>query len=116
MKTSGVYQIQSKIHPERIYIGSSVDIKNRWNSHLNFMLRGYAPLILQAHYNKYGVEDFVFTIVELCFPEYLKEREKYYIEKLKPYFNCRKTDGKKLHQTIDESDYKGYWSWWATWK
>jgi hypothetical protein len=24
MKVSGIYQIQSKVHPERIYIGSSV--------------------------------------------------------------------------------------------
>ncbi len=27
---SGVYKIQSKIKPERIYIGSSVNINSRW--------------------------------------------------------------------------------------
>lgn len=116
MKISGVYQIQSKTHPFRIYIGSSIDIKNRWNIHRNFMLNGYAPSILQAHYNKYGKDDFVFTIIELCLPEFLLSRENYYIEKLKPYFNRYKVDGSKLHKIINESDYKGYWSWWITGK
>ena len=35
-KQSGIYKIQSKIHPERIYIGSSVNIKKRiWDHKTN---------------------------------------------------------------------------------
>jgi group I intron endonuclease len=116
MKISGIYQIQSKAKPERIYIGSSIDIRNRWNIHLNFMLRNIAPDILQAHYRKYGKDDFIFTILEPCPHESLLIREDYYIKTLKPYFNFCNADKTKLHKNRDESDYKGYWSWWITGK
>jgi group I intron endonuclease len=35
---------------------------------------------IQNHYNKYGWDDFVFSIVEVCTLENLKEREQYYID------------------------------------
>lgn len=34
-KISSIYQIQSKRKPERIYIGSAVNIKHRWGIHLS---------------------------------------------------------------------------------
>jgi len=33
-RQSGIYQIQSKIKPERIYIGSAINISERWDKHL----------------------------------------------------------------------------------
>jgi hypothetical protein len=37
-KISSIYQIQSKIKPERIYIGSAVNIKHRWGIHLSDLI------------------------------------------------------------------------------
>lgn len=88
MRTSGIYKIQSKIKPERIYVGSAVDIGRRC-VHLNHLQNNkHHSKKLQRHYNKYGEADLIFIIVELCSPEFLTVREQYYIDKLKPYYNC----------------------------
>jgi group I intron endonuclease len=65
MKIVGVYKIQSIIKPERIYIGSTVDMVNRWWTHLYYLRNGdhHSPK-LQRHYNKYGEDDLVFEIIE----------------------------------------------------
>jgi len=97
MKICGIYQIQSKIKPERIYIGSAINIRKRWIFHLwNLKKNIHNNQKLQRHYNKYGESDLVFIIVELCFPEFLTAREQYYINKLKPYFNICKIAGNPM--------------------
>ncbi len=88
MSQSGIYQIQSKIKPERIYIGSSFKIHTRWFAHLRYLKnRNHHSPKLQNHYNKYGESDLVFSIIEPCLPDWATIREQYYIDKLKPYFN-----------------------------
>jgi len=97
MKISGIYKIQSKIKPERFYIGSAIDIKSRWVRHkydLNHQKHGNKKL--QRHFNKYGESDLIFIIIELCFSEFLIIREQFYIGTLKPYFNICKIAGSKL--------------------
>ena len=37
---SGVYQIQSKVKPKRIYVGSSKDVYARWTDHLLYLRKG----------------------------------------------------------------------------
>lgn len=97
MKSSGIYKIQSKTKPERIYIGSAVNIKHRWSQHLfDLRLNKHSSQKLQNHYNKYGENDLIFIITELCFPEFLTAREQHYINKLKPYFNICKIAGSSL--------------------
>jgi len=39
MKISGIYKAQSDKFSNKIYIGSSIDIFKRWNSHLNDLKR-----------------------------------------------------------------------------
>lgn len=34
MNTIGIYKTQSKVKPERVYIGSAVNISERWRLHL----------------------------------------------------------------------------------
>jgi len=51
---------------------------------------------LQRHYNKYGEDDLVFNILELCMPAFLIVREQDYLNKLKPYFNICKIAGSSL--------------------
>lgn len=94
MKLTGIYQIQSKIHPERVYIGSALYIKGRWGEHLRkIKLGGHHSNKLQYHANKYGIEDLVFSVLEPCLPENLIQREQYYIDTLNPWFNIAKIAG-----------------------
>ena len=97
MKIPAIYKIQSKTNSERIYIGSAVDIKDRWRCHLKDLRNNkhHSPQ-LQRHFNKYGEEDLIFIVVEPCLPDFLIIREQHYIDTLKPYFNCSPTAGSQL--------------------
>lgn len=90
MKISGIYKIQSKIKPERIYIGSSINIHKRWIKHAS-VLKGniHENIKLQNHYNKYGKEDFVFSVLLGCEKEDLISTEQYFLDSYKPFFNIR---------------------------
>lgn len=87
----GIYQIQSKIKPERIYIGSSINVNTRWSSHLSKLnLNRHLNKILQNHYNKYGKSDLQFSILLGCKKENLIKNEQFFMDSYKPYFNIRK--------------------------
>lgn len=89
MKISGIYKIESIIKPEKIYIGSAINIGNRWRGHLSRLRKNRHMAKLQNHVNKYGIEDLKFSVIEECSNECLLNREQYYIEELKPWFNAR---------------------------
>lgn len=78
----GIYKIENQIN-NKCYIGQSSNIERRWNAHLlainnpNKAEYGY-PLYLAIR--KYGLENFNFTIIELCELETLNEKEMYWIE------------------------------------
>ncbi len=91
MKISGIYQIQSKRKPERIYIGSAVDINRRWNEHINSLRSNkHENKKLQNHCNKYGEVDLMFSILLGCEKEDLLKVEQYFLDTYKTYFNIRK--------------------------
>ena len=97
MKISGIYQIQSKIKPERIYIGSATNINQRWTRHL-IMLRNnkhHSPKI-QQHFNKYGINDLQFSILLGCKKEDLIKNEQFFIDSYNPWFNICKIAGSNL--------------------
>lgn len=80
-KITCVYKIQSKQIPERVYIGSTVHFVQRICTHRNNLKRGkHNNPFLQNHYNKYGLEDLEFSVVEQCPLEILKQREQFYID------------------------------------
>jgi len=107
MKVTGIYKIESKLKPERVYTGSAVNMKQRWIRHLSDLkLNKHHSIKLQRHYNKYGQSDLIFIIIELCFPEFLTAREQYYINKLKPYFNICKIAGSSLGRNVSEETRK----------
>lgn len=97
MKASGIYKIQSKSAPERVYVGSAINLDHRWAVHL-FQLRRnvHHSVKLQRHFNKYGEDDLVFITIEPCLPEFLVIREQYYIDLLSPFFNNAKIAGSSL--------------------
>jgi group I intron endonuclease len=86
-KISGIYKIIC-LDNNRIYIGSSKDIKKRWNRHLNDLRKNkHDNQHLQRSFDKYGESSFVFEIIELCNNEELLIREQYYLDEFKPYLN-----------------------------
>jgi group I intron endonuclease len=87
-KLTGIYQIQSKLKPERIYIGSASDIFGRWCVHTYDLRRGkhHSPK-LQRHYNKYGIVDLQLSILICCDKDDLIKTEQFFIDSYKPYFN-----------------------------
>jgi len=87
-KQSGIYKIQSKCKPYRIYIGSTYDIPKRWKAHLCALKRkGHHSTKLQRHYNKYGIVDLQFSILLTCEIGDLLKTEQYFIDCYNPYFN-----------------------------
>ena len=93
MAISGVYKIISIIKPERVYIGSSINIPRRWRSHKRKLEKGVHHAIkLQNHYDKYGIEDLVFNIIEDgVLQEDLISKEQYWMNTIQPYFNSSLT-------------------------
>jgi group I intron endonuclease len=97
MKISGIYQMQSKIKPIRIYIGSAVNINDRWRCHLKDLKKQkHHSKKLQNHYNKYGESDLQFSILLGCEISDLIRIEQYFLDSHNPYFNTCKIAGSCL--------------------
>ena len=92
MKT-GIYQIKS-ITTNRIYIGSAVNIKTRWSRHhFDLLKKVHHSQFLQRHYDKYGLTDLEFSVIEECEKNVLLVREQYYLDTLPCEFNNAKIAG-----------------------
>lgn len=68
----GIYKITSP--SEKIYIGQSVDIENRWKFYKTLNCKGQTKLY--RSFFKYGVENHKFEIISLCYEEQLNEFER----------------------------------------
>ncbi len=92
MFKSGIYQIQSIFHPDRVYIGSAINLENRKRHHLSDLrLNKHHSPKLQNHYNKYGVGDLDFSILFPCEKDVLLKYEDFLLKSLDPWFNISKT-------------------------
>ena len=81
-KICGVYQILNTSNGD-CYIGSSVDIRTRWNMHLyGFRHNKNTSVKLRRAWYKYGENSFKFSILEIVTEdkEELYKREQYYID------------------------------------
>lgn len=84
-KISGVYKITNNITSD-FYIGSSKNINERWKNHKKPSQWKQRPNSkLYQNMAQYGLVNFKFEIIEET--DNLKEREQYYIDKLKPSYN-----------------------------
>ena len=92
-----IYKIVN-ITNNKIYVGSAVNFRKRKNLHLkNLRDNKHHSKYLQSSYNKHGIENFKFCIIELCEKENLLEREQYYIDALKPQYNvCKSVEKSRL--------------------
>lgn len=94
MKIAGIYKITNNITGD-FYIGSSQNIKQRWHQHKN-------PAFWKQHLNiklykdmaQYGKDNFTIDVIEET--DSLKEREQYWVDKLKPSYNVRRANGKDI--------------------
>lgn len=87
-KLPGVYKIESLRFPGKIYIGSSGNIKQRHSRHLKDLRRNIHPNAkLQNHYNKYGEDDLIFTILVICPLDEILLAEQSFIDWVHPWFN-----------------------------
>ena len=75
----GVYCIRCKVN-NKAYIGSSKNIKKRWNEHKSLLKTGmHDNKQLQEDYNKYGADNFLYLILINCEPQMLFKYESMYI-------------------------------------
>ena len=94
-KTSGVYAISNTIN-NNSYVGSSIDMGKRHSQHIRHLRNNtHINKHLQHAWNKYGEDNFTFTIIEdcACIKEILLEKEQYYLDTLKPVYNICITAG-----------------------
>lgn len=90
----GIYAITNLTTGKR-YIGSSNNVKKRWNGHLSLLVRNrHYNKHLQRAWNKYGGADFDFTIVEECCKGALTERELFWVVRNDPEYNMSKEIGR----------------------
>ena len=80
---SGIYKITNKI-TNKFYIGSAVDIKTRWSVHKRRLKTNtHDNKHLQSAWNKDGIQNFLFEIIELCEREILIPTEQKYLDEYK---------------------------------
>ena len=93
MKISAVYKITNTVTGD-FYIGSSKNVKKRWSDHKcksKWNERPNNPMYLDMQ--KYGVDKFVFEVIEEAEVDKLKETEQKFIETLKPTYNSCNAKG-----------------------
>ena len=85
----GIYKITNKIN-NHCYIGQSINIHERWQEHkktaFNPQKNSYNYPLYRA-FRKYGIENFLFEIIEECDVDNLTTREQYYIKYYDTYHN-----------------------------
>jgi group I intron endonuclease len=77
----GIYKITSP--SGKIYIGKSINIEDRINSY-KYVGRRKLQHKLNNSINKYGLENHIFEIIEICTLDNIDEREIYWIK----HYNC----------------------------
>jgi group I intron endonuclease len=87
MENTGIYKITNTVNG-KFYIGSSNDIKHRWNEHKSKLKSNrHINTKLQNAWNFYGEDKFLFEVVESTDnnQSILFEREQHYLDLFKPY-------------------------------
>ena len=79
----GIYKITNLIN-SKVYIGQSNDIERRFKQHksINEQKR-HSHLPLYQAFNKYGIQNFKFEILEECSIQNLDFKEQFYIKQYK---------------------------------
>lgn len=102
-KTFGVYKITNLIDG-KFYVGSTgKSFTQRWYQHRRTLPKGKTHLA--RAYQKYGPENFEFSILEVCVNrEDCIPREQYYIDNLKPEYNINPKASSCLGRKASEEE------------
>lgn len=85
-KVCGVYKI-TNIKNNKIYIGSSKHILQRWKNHIRELNDNkHKNFYLQDDWNKYGKDCFVFDVLEKCAEDDRYALEQEYLNNLMPFY------------------------------
>lgn len=101
-KQAGVYALICK-STNKYYIGSSVYLGARLLDYMQpayLGIRASSPVIRAIV--KYGYINFCFVILETCLPEFVLEREQFWLDSLKPAYNLSPTAGSTLGVNLSE--------------
>lgn len=91
----GVYKITSPTG--KFYVGSSVDLLKRKNTHFSHLKNGkHHNINLQRAFKKYGVENLKFEIILYCSKNNLLFYEQLILSNFKPRYNCAKVAGSPM--------------------
>jgi len=94
--TSGVYQIRNLIN-SKCYIGSSINIEGRFVEHRRkFRLCIHENIHLQRAWNKYGGDNFGFSILITCHPFMCIYYEQQFLGQWEPEYNICRVAGSRL--------------------
>lgn len=110
---TGIYKITNTINGD-CYIGSSKDIEHRWKQHLYLSQKQgkHYEYHLYRALRKYGIENFSFSVLELCKEEQLIELEQKHYSIYNPTYNniqpienpsCNEEIKKKIKQECKNS-------------
>lgn len=94
---TGVYQILNKVNGYK-YIGSAaLSFDKRFAQHRHLLAKNkHHNNKLQNSYNKYGKDSFEFSILQYCPPELCINKEQWFMDVEKPYFNIYLIAGSAL--------------------
>ena len=95
----GIYKITSPSN--KVYIGQSIDITTRWNAHRKSINNKKKTKLINS-FLKYGVDNHIFEIIEICEVKDLNQQERYWQD----FYNVIEEGlNLKLTQTDDRSGY-----------
>ena len=81
----GIYRIKNKLN-KNSYYGSSKNIEKRWKQHKTLLKsKRHHNIYLQRAWEKYGENNFLFEIIELCDEKLLYEIEQKYLDTYPKY-------------------------------
>jgi group I intron endonuclease len=108
---SGIYQIVNRVNG-KVYVGSAVDTKNRWQKHRYELNRNnHGNIHLQRAWQEYGADAFDFLVVEqVADPNDLIPREQFWLDRQcsvhHGYNICRVAGSTLGHEHSDETKAK----------
>jgi group I intron endonuclease len=75
----GIYKITNKKN-NKVYVGSSIELEKRKEKHFWMLKKGiHDNKFLQSSFDRDGIENFTFEIIEICDMNELVEKENFYI-------------------------------------